>query len=183
MKLLLDRKEVNPNPRAENDQTLLVHAAESGDEAIVKLLQGHIDAESGTEANDAPMPPSHLLETSYERLAASQPPPQPPRVAPAILTQNTHAALTSAVSPLDTPDTNSEISSQAPPLDSPPPALPNPIPRTAIVVAGIATAAAILAITIRRWLLSRGSLLNIHPRHTNQPTIHPSLFQRGDEIG
>ena len=103
MKLLLDRDEVNPNPRAENGQTLLVYAAESGDEEIVKLLQGHTDAKSCTEANDAPMPPSRLLETSYEGLAVPQPPSQPPGVAPDMLTQNTHTAFLSAVSPPDNP--------------------------------------------------------------------------------
>ena len=158
VKLLLDRKEVNPDSGDKHGKTPLQCAAEGGHETLLKLLQGHADAESGTGANDAAMPPSHISENSYEGLVVSPLPPQPPRAAPDMLTQNTgtHAALSSAVSPPDTPPdtpyTSSQVSTQAPPVYSPPLALPNPVPRTAIAVAGIATAAAILAITIRRWL-------------------------------
>jgi len=158
VKLLLDRKEVNPDSGDKHGKTPLQCAAEGGHERLLKLLQGHADAESGTGANDAAMPPSHISENSYEGLVVSPLPPQPPRAAPDMLTQNTgtHAALSSAVSlpdtPPDTPYTSSQVSTQAPPVYSPPLALPNPVPRTAIAVAGIATAAAILAITIRRWL-------------------------------
>ena len=139
MKLLLDRKEVNPDSRDNYGQSPLWCAAEGGHEgvvkllldrkevrlerqrwpnvtlvccrgqheAIVKLLQRRADTESDTGAND---PPSYLLELGYEGLAVSQPPPQPPRVVPDMFTPNTHPALSSAVSLLDTPDTNPEIS-------------------------------------------------------------------------
>ena len=47
VKLLLDRKEVNPNSRDNYGQTPLLRAAFGAHEGIVKLLQGRADAESG----------------------------------------------------------------------------------------------------------------------------------------
>ena len=152
VKLLLDRKEVNPDSRDKYDRTPLWHAADRGHEGIVKLLQRHANTESNTEANDAPVSPSHLLQNSYEGRPVSQLPPQPSRDTPDLLTQNPHPALLSAVSPPGTPDIGSETSSQTPPLDSPLLALLNPFPLTAIAAAGIAAVSAILVISIRLWL-------------------------------
>ena len=155
VKLLLDRKEVNPDSRDKYGLTPLWSAASGGHEGIVKLLQRHANTGSGTEANDAPMSPSHFSQNTYEGLLVSQLPPQPPQDTPDMVTPNTHPALLSAVSPPDTPDIGSETSSQKPPLDSPLLALLNPIPLTAIAAAGIAAVSAILAISIRLWLQYR----------------------------
>ena len=153
VKLLLDRKEVNPGSVDDDGRTPLQCAVEGGHQGIVMLLQGRTDTEPGTGANDAAMPPSyHLENNSSEGLTVSQLSPQPPGDAPDMLTQNTNATLSPATSPPPAPDASLEISRQAPPLDPPALALPNPVPRTAIAAAGIATAAAILAIRIRRWL-------------------------------
>jgi len=152
VKLLLDQKEVNPDYRDKYDRTPLWLAARCGHEGIVKLLQRHVNTESNTEANDAPVSPSHLLQNSYEGLPVSQLSPQLSRDTPDLLTQNPHPALLSAVSPPDTPDIGSETSSQKPPFDSPLIALLNPFPLTAIAAAGIAAVSAILAILIRLWL-------------------------------
>ena len=153
VKLLLGRGEVNPDSRDISDQTPLQCAAKYGHEGIVKLLQGRAHAGSGAGANDVPMPPPpRLVQSNHEGLAVPHLSPRPPRVVPDMLTQNTHSTLLPAVSPHDTPDTSSEISSQAPPLDSPPLVLPNSVLRNAITASGIAAAVAILAITIRMWL-------------------------------
>ena len=53
VKLLLDRKEVNPDSSDNFGKTPLQCAAEGGHEGIVKLLQGSADAEFGTGTNDA----------------------------------------------------------------------------------------------------------------------------------
>jgi len=148
VKLLLDRKEVNPDSRDDSGQIPLWYAASGGHEGIVNLLQRHANTESGTGANDAPVSPSHLLQNSYEGLPVLQLSSKPPRDTPDLLTQNTHPALSSAVSPPDTPDIGSETCLQAPPLDSPLLALLNPLPLTVIAAA----VAAILATIIRIWL-------------------------------
>ena len=152
VKLLLDRKEVDPDSRDNDRRTPLWGAAEGRHEEIVRLLQRRIDAESGTGANDTLMPPSYLLQNSYEGLLVSQLSPQPPRDSPGMLPQDVHPALSSAISPPDTPDVSSETSSQAPPLDSPPLALSNLLPLTTIAAARMAAIAALLAIIIRLWL-------------------------------
>jgi len=148
VKLLLGRKEVDPDLRDKYGLTPLWYAASDGHEGIVNLLQRHANTESGTGANDAPVSPSHLLQNSYEGLPVLQLSSKPPRDTPDLLTQNTHPALSSAVSPPDTPDIGSETCLQAPPLDSPLLALLNPLPLTVIAAA----VAAILATIIRIWL-------------------------------
>jgi len=144
---------------------------------IVRLLQGHADAESGTEENHSPTPPPRLLENSHDALAVSQPPLQPPAAAPDMLIHNTRPALASAISPPGTPDTSPEIPPQSPPVCSPPLAPPSPVPRIAIAAAGIAAAAAILAIAIRLWLQDRPDSWQSAPvMPTNQRTILANFY-------
>ena len=103
---------------------------------------------SDTKPNDAPMSHSHIPDSTYDGLTTSPPSPQPRGVTPDTVTQNTCSLLLSAISPPDTADVSSEISSHPLPLDSPPLTLPNLVPQTTILAAAIVAVAAILAIMI-----------------------------------
>jgi len=108
VKLLLDRKEVNPDSSDNSGRTPLWCASRGGHEQILKLLGGRVNTESGTNANNALIPPFYLAEDDHWGDIFGQLPLKPDGLAIDMSTQDedTDRISLPAGSPPDTPQSS-----------------------------------------------------------------------------
>jgi ankyrin repeat protein len=62
----MGRDDVEADSKDNDGRTPLSHAAESGHEAVVKLLMGRDDVEADSKDNDGRTPLSHAAESGHE---------------------------------------------------------------------------------------------------------------------